>query len=45
MGLTFSRKVVEQHGGQISAFSKGPGRGSCFTITLPGSIVTGENHD
>ncbi len=36
IGLTVVRKLVELHGGTISARSAGPGRGSEFIIRLPG---------
>jgi two-component system, chemotaxis family, CheB/CheR fusion protein len=35
IGLTLARGVVEMHGGQLEAFSDGPGRGSDFEIRLP----------
>jgi signal transduction histidine kinase len=34
MGLAICRKVVERHGGEISATSA-PGRGAKFVVTLP----------
>jgi signal transduction histidine kinase len=35
IGLTIARALVEAMGGQISAESAGPGKGSCFSFTLP----------
>jgi PAS domain S-box-containing protein len=35
IGLTVVRKLVEMHGGTITAFSAGPGQGSEFVIHLP----------
>jgi CheY-like chemotaxis protein/anti-sigma regulatory factor (Ser/Thr protein kinase) len=35
VGLTLVRRLVELHGGSVSAVSDGPGRGSAFTIRLP----------
>ena len=37
LGLTIARRLVEAHGGEINAQSE-PGKGSCFSFTLP---VTG----
>jgi diguanylate cyclase (GGDEF)-like protein len=35
VGLSIVRELVEAHGGAISVASAGPGRGSCFVVTLP----------
>ncbi|MCO6047620.1 ATP-binding protein [Aeoliella sp. ICT_H6.2] len=35
LGLSIVRRIAELHGGQLEAFSRGPGRGSCFTVWLP----------
>jgi PAS domain S-box-containing protein len=35
VGLAVVRSLVEQHGGQVSAASGGPGQGSVFTVVLP----------
>ncbi|WP_322105986.1 ATP-binding protein [Paraburkholderia sp. J41] len=35
VGLALARKLVELHAGAIAVTSEGPGKGSCFTVTLP----------
>jgi signal transduction histidine kinase len=35
IGLALVRKLLEMHGGSVSAFSEGDGQGSEFLITLP----------
>lgn len=35
IGLTLVRRLVELHGGRVSAYSRGPGEGSTFTVSLP----------
>ena len=35
IGLSVSRRLVELHGGTLTASSDGPGKGSTFTIELP----------
>ncbi|WP_353405047.1 hybrid sensor histidine kinase/response regulator [Duganella hordei] len=40
IGLALVRNLVQMHGGEVSAYSAGEGRGSTFTLTLPGVVVT-----
>ncbi len=35
LGLSISYRIVADHGGNITAHSDGPGRGSTFRVTLP----------
>jgi signal transduction histidine kinase/ActR/RegA family two-component response regulator len=35
IGLTLVRRLVELHGGRVSAYSRGAGAGSTFTVSLP----------
>ena len=35
LGLSIAKRIVELHGGTISANSAGPGRGTTFTVWLP----------
>jgi signal transduction histidine kinase len=35
VGLTLVRRLVELHGGQVEAYSEGPGHGSEFVVRLP----------
>jgi CheY-like chemotaxis protein len=35
LGLTLVRQLVELHGGRVSAYSRGVGHGSTFTVSLP----------
>ena len=35
IGLTLVQSLVQLHGGTAVATSDGPGKGSCFTVTLP----------
>jgi PAS domain S-box-containing protein len=42
IGLTLAKRLVEMHGGSISAFSEGLGKGSEFMIRLPIRIMDGK---
>lgn len=35
IGLTLVRRLVQMHGGSVTAHSDGQGRGSCFEVILP----------
>ena len=35
LGLAITRRIVELHGGKITAHSRGPGEGAVFTVQLP----------
>jgi len=40
LGLAIAKQIVELHGGTISVFSDGDGRGSTFRIELPLPVLT-----
>ncbi len=35
LGLSITYRIIQDHGGQITAHSDGPGKGSLFVVTLP----------
>jgi two-component system CheB/CheR fusion protein len=39
VGLTIVKSLVEQHGGQVAAQSRGLGQGSSFTVRLPAAAA------
>jgi CheY-like chemotaxis protein len=45
IGLSLAKRLVEMHGGEIAAFSDGPGSGSQFVVTLPLAMEAAIPHD
>ena len=45
LGLSINRRIVEAHGGQVAAYSEGPGHGSRFQFTLPTVRIGPEEAD
>jgi PAS domain S-box-containing protein len=39
LGLAICKRIVERHGGTITASDNGPNGGACMTFTLPGAAV------
>jgi signal transduction histidine kinase len=35
LGLSIVKRIIDMHGGEVTAVSGGPGQGSTFTIILP----------
>ncbi|MEN6325912.1 MAG: ATP-binding protein [Syntrophomonas sp.] len=44
LGLAIARELIEAHGGTLEAAST-EGKGSCFTVSLPGHYQNGGNAD
>ena len=42
LGLAISKGLVELHGGTLSAYSEGKGKGACFTLELQTSSAEGK---
>jgi PAS domain S-box-containing protein len=42
MGLAISKAIIELHGGSISAYSEGEGKGTTFTVNIPVMAVAKE---
>jgi two-component system CheB/CheR fusion protein len=42
LGLWVTKRIVEEHGGTLEAFSDGPGRGSRFRVRVPGARPSDE---
>ncbi|MBI5262944.1 MAG: DUF3369 domain-containing protein [Bradyrhizobium sp.] len=40
LGLSILKRIIDMHGGQVTARSDGPGKGSTFTITLPATEMS-----
>jgi signal transduction histidine kinase len=40
LGLSIVKRIIDMHGGQVTADSAGPGQGSTFTITLPATEMS-----
>jgi len=45
LGLALARRLTEMHGGDIAAFSQGPGRGSEFVVRFPLSRSAAQTDD
>ncbi len=40
LGLSIVKRIIDMHGGRVTADSAGPGQGSTFTITLPATEIS-----
>jgi signal transduction histidine kinase len=40
LGLSIVKRIIDMHGGHVTANSAGPGQGSMFTVTLPATEMS-----
>jgi signal transduction histidine kinase len=40
LGLSIVKRIIDMHGGTVTADSEGPGAGATFTIMLPAAVVS-----
>ena len=40
LGLSIVKRIIDMHGGEVTAASNGPGTGSTFTILLPAAEMS-----
>ena len=39
-GLSIVKRIIDMHGGRVTADSEGPGQGSTFTVILPATEIS-----